>query len=355
MSPYGGTTPEEDEKIDRCVDSLVGKKVNKRTGKPFTKEEAIPVCKASVLGEDEDKSENAEWTTEYVNNLPDSSFAWIEPGGEKDEEGKTVPRTLRHLPYKDENGKVDLPHVRNALARLDQVKNMPDYVKARVRKMLEDILARETDGEDKEENQAEDEEDDEDEDKMPPDEDEDEEDEVTNAPRPDDIFTLSMNVAQNVELVEDEKDYSMFKFELIDNKEYNGVHFTVNGVKHQHDEFHSHDFVIPHGLDHSQKTLDQLGQVVDMMLVEEGEDVRAFIISKIFKETDAQKQAQILFRQGNLNYISGGWSGKLSYNGELDRFEFNNPKSTCRKAGIFKIKTVKLLMFLKIQFFQKLT
>jgi cation transport regulator ChaB len=62
----------------------------------------------------------AEWTKAYINELPDSSFAYIEPGGEKDEGGKTKPRGLRHLPYKDKDGKVDLPHLRNALARLPQ-------------------------------------------------------------------------------------------------------------------------------------------------------------------------------------------------------------------------------------------
>ena len=60
------------------------------------------------------------WNTKYVNTLPDSSFAYISPGGEKDDEGNTIPRTLRHLPYKDGEGKVDVTHVRNALARLTQ-------------------------------------------------------------------------------------------------------------------------------------------------------------------------------------------------------------------------------------------
>lgn len=62
----------------------------------------------------------AEWDTAYMNNLPDSSFAYIAPGGEKDSEGKTVPRSLRYFPYKDASGKVDLPHLRNALARAPQ-------------------------------------------------------------------------------------------------------------------------------------------------------------------------------------------------------------------------------------------
>jgi len=62
----------------------------------------------------------AEWTTAYINNLPDSAFAYIEPGGEKDGEGKTVPRSLRHFPHHDAGGSLDLAHLRNALARAPQ-------------------------------------------------------------------------------------------------------------------------------------------------------------------------------------------------------------------------------------------
>jgi len=63
----------------------------------------------------------AKWTTKEVNDFNDSSFLYIEKGGKK-VDGKTEPRTLRHLPYKNKEGKVDLPHVRNALARINQVK-----------------------------------------------------------------------------------------------------------------------------------------------------------------------------------------------------------------------------------------
>jgi len=55
-------------------------------------------------------------TGKAINNLPDSDFAYISPGGEKDSEGKTIPRSLRHLPIPD------AAHVRNALARLNQTK-----------------------------------------------------------------------------------------------------------------------------------------------------------------------------------------------------------------------------------------
>jgi hypothetical protein len=64
--------------------------------------------------------EDADWDTNYVNNLPDSAFAYIESGGEKDEDGKTKPRSLRHFPYKNAQGEVDLAHLRNALARAPQ-------------------------------------------------------------------------------------------------------------------------------------------------------------------------------------------------------------------------------------------
>jgi hypothetical protein len=77
------------------------------------------------------------WTQAYINDLPDSCFAVIEPGGRKDSEGKTVPRSLRHLPYKDKGGKVYLPHLRNALARLGQTKLSPE-LKEKARKKLVD-------------------------------------------------------------------------------------------------------------------------------------------------------------------------------------------------------------------------
>lgn len=70
------------------------------------------------------------WTTAYINGLPDSAFLYIESGGTKDSEGKTVPRSLRHFPVKDAEGNVDMPHLRNAMARISQ-SNLPQDVKDR--------------------------------------------------------------------------------------------------------------------------------------------------------------------------------------------------------------------------------
>ena len=58
--------------------------------------------------------DKAELSGAETNDLPDSDFAYIEPGGAKDESGRTVPRSLRHFPINDE------AHVRNALSRLPQ-------------------------------------------------------------------------------------------------------------------------------------------------------------------------------------------------------------------------------------------
>lgn len=70
------------------------------------------------------------WSTAVMDDLPDSSFLYVEAGGQK-EDGKTTPRSLRHFPVKDAGDKVDLPHVRNALARIPD-SNVPADVKARI-------------------------------------------------------------------------------------------------------------------------------------------------------------------------------------------------------------------------------
>jgi len=89
----------------------------------------------SSADKDDTMEQDAEWTRAFINDLPDSSFAYIEPGGKKDDQGKTVPRSLRHLPYKDAEGKIDPAHVRNALARLPQT-NLSAEAKAEARRKL---------------------------------------------------------------------------------------------------------------------------------------------------------------------------------------------------------------------------
>jgi len=95
--------------------------------------------------------DKAVWSTAMINDLPDDAFLWIETGGEKDDQGKTTPRSLRHLPYKDASGDVDLPHVRNAIARAPQMKDkegkkvgsqVVQRIQAKARKILEEETAK---------------------------------------------------------------------------------------------------------------------------------------------------------------------------------------------------------------------
>lgn len=70
----------------------------------------------------------AVWTTKYIDSLPNSSFAYVEPGAGTD-------KSKRHLPYKDADGKPDKAHTANALARLDQT-DIPASAKASAKKRL---------------------------------------------------------------------------------------------------------------------------------------------------------------------------------------------------------------------------
>lgn len=94
-------------------------------------------------GEHEDHEEKAVWSAAMMNDLPDSSFLFIEAGGEKDGDGKTKPRSKRHFPYKDAAGKIDMPHLRNAIARIPQsdapglTPEKKRSLQARARKLLE--------------------------------------------------------------------------------------------------------------------------------------------------------------------------------------------------------------------------
>src|SRR5215831_276313 len=89
----------------------------------------------------ETQKEFAVWSTKSVNDLPDGSFLYIQPGGKKDADGKTTPRSLRHFPYKDGSGKIDLPHLRNAIARIPQAgswlsESMKSSLQSRARRLL---------------------------------------------------------------------------------------------------------------------------------------------------------------------------------------------------------------------------
>jgi hypothetical protein len=76
----------------------------------------------------------AKWTRKFINSLPDAAFAVIEPAYSQ---GKTEDKNCRHLPHHNadvksstENTSIDMPHLRNALARMNQVTPVTDSISA---------------------------------------------------------------------------------------------------------------------------------------------------------------------------------------------------------------------------------
>ena len=119
-----------------------GKPTGEALGEHDSEEEAQAQMRA--LYANEGKEDKATWSAAFINDLPDSAFLYIESGGEKDEDGKTKPRNLRHFPYRDADGAIDLPHLRNAIARIPQ-SNAPglddakkERLQERARRMLEE-------------------------------------------------------------------------------------------------------------------------------------------------------------------------------------------------------------------------
>lgn len=82
----------------------------------------------------------AAWTTAEIDDLPDKSFLYVESGGKADGDGKTTPRSLRHFPYRDAEGKIDLDHLRNAISRIPQ-SSLPKTLRDKLQIKAEKLLA----------------------------------------------------------------------------------------------------------------------------------------------------------------------------------------------------------------------
>lgn len=84
----------------------------------------------------------SDWDEAYMDELPDSAFAYIAPGGSVDEGGRTAPRTLRKLAFMDAKGTVDMDRLKAALDGLDQ-SEVPEQDREAVRKNLSPLLEQE--------------------------------------------------------------------------------------------------------------------------------------------------------------------------------------------------------------------
>lgn len=108
---------------------------------------------ASFASEDEARAKadalNADGGKALVPNLlPDSAFLYIAEGGQKDDEGKTVPRALRHFRYRDHDGALDADALAAAVADLGSVKagGLDDGERARLRARAQRLLELVRDG-----------------------------------------------------------------------------------------------------------------------------------------------------------------------------------------------------------------
>ena len=128
----------------KCVCPKCGAEAEHKTAKPCY-EIKCPKCgakmtrKGSVKGGDngvvEDESlemwfpeiSAERWTRKFINNLPNGAFAVIEPDYLS---GKTDNKNARHLLFNGADGKIDLPHLRNALSRMNQVDPITDSISA---------------------------------------------------------------------------------------------------------------------------------------------------------------------------------------------------------------------------------
>lgn len=127
----------------KCVCLKCGYTIEHKTAKPCF-EMVCPKCgtkltrKGDVKGGEEEMDDGGlemwfpeisavRWTRKSINDLPNGAFAVIEPDYSS---GKTDNKNARHLPYKGSDGKIDLPHLRNALARMNQIDPITDSISA---------------------------------------------------------------------------------------------------------------------------------------------------------------------------------------------------------------------------------
>jgi len=144
------------------------------------------------------------------------------------------------------------------------------------------------------------------------------------------MIRLSTGKANTIELVEDNDELPTYKikFELMDVGTYNMFNFNEKNLDFMVKEFNEdNNGVVSHGLDHSWKTLEQLGRVYEVVKEGTGKSSKVFALSELYKETEAQKQAHILFKQGLLKFVSGGWfPEKYVWNDETNSIDITNPK-----------------------------
>lgn len=73
-----------------------------------------------------DKELEAKWDTTYINSLPNMAFAAVESCANEKKSARHLPHHTSAVKSASEHSSVDIPHLRNALARVNQIKAVCD-------------------------------------------------------------------------------------------------------------------------------------------------------------------------------------------------------------------------------------
>jgi hypothetical protein len=86
------------------------------------------------------KTPPEKWSDDYIKSLPDSSFLYIERGGDKDSQGRTS-QNNRHFPVKDDKGLYDASKLREVLTEAGKV-DLPISVLKSLKQTVATLLAK---------------------------------------------------------------------------------------------------------------------------------------------------------------------------------------------------------------------
>lgn len=118
------------KEVDLLENSVVSLPMNEQAQVQHVKAHHVLYCEECMAGIDAlDAALKATWDSAYVNALPDSAFALVytDDAGNKQ----------RKLPHHAKGGAIDLPHLRNALARAPQMTGVSDAQRSRAVAHLE--------------------------------------------------------------------------------------------------------------------------------------------------------------------------------------------------------------------------
>jgi hypothetical protein len=133
----------------QCLNSSGNAFNDPETGGPISNSERCGELGGSWTQDDfnineETPAEGRILSNKELNDRPDSHFLYVRPScGGKDGEGKTKPRSCRMFPYRNKKGTINLPHLRNALARIPQARSISKQVRDNLTRKAQAILEKE--------------------------------------------------------------------------------------------------------------------------------------------------------------------------------------------------------------------